>query len=189
MTRLRYATADDFEMLASLGRRAFYEAFGSHNDPQDMQAYLDLSFNPENIRKQLLDPAVIYMIAFDNGEPVGYAKLKRNSVPPELKDETCMQLERIYALKAFVGKKIGKALMEECIQKARAESCRYLWLGVWQQNMQAITFYRKWNFKTIGYKQFTIGKEVNDDYVMALDLKGDGKDLKEIDIDRSTHSG
>ncbi len=82
-----------------------------------------------------------------------------------------MQLERIYALQEFIGKKIGNALMLECIKTAQSESCEYLWLGVWQQNERAINFYKNRDFNIIGVKQFIIGKEVNDDFLMALHLK------------------
>ena len=58
MITVTTATPEDFELVSSLGRRAFYEAFGEYNKPEDMQAYLDLSFNPETIRKQLEDPAI-----------------------------------------------------------------------------------------------------------------------------------
>jgi diamine N-acetyltransferase len=170
MISVRTAVAADFELLATLGRRAFYEAFGSHNDEQDMQAYLDLAFKPDTIRKQLEDPDVIYFIASYQNDPVGYAKLKRNSSPPQLQEKKCMQLERIYALQAYIGKKIGKALMEQCIQTAKGGNMEFIWLGVWQENERAIDFYKKWGFEIIGIKQFIIGKEVNDDFVMALKI-------------------
>ena len=171
MITVTTATAGDFEMISSLGRRAFYEAFGEYNDPDDMQAYLDLSFNPETIKKQLEDPEVIYFTAKYQDDPVGYAKLKRNSAPPELQGKKCIQLERIYALKAYIGKKVGKVLLETCLETAKQEGFQYLWLGVWQQNKRAIDFYRKFNFETIGVKKFTIGKEVTDDYVMAIKIQ------------------
>jgi len=164
------AKPSDYKLLASLGRRAFYEAFGEFNDPQDMQAYLDLAFNEDTIKKQLEDPEVIYFIATYQNDPVGYLKLKRNNAPPDLTGEKCMQLERIYLLKAYMGKKIGKALMEQCLVTAKHEKYKHLWLGVWQQNKLAISFYKKWGFEIIGFKQFIIGKEVNDDYIMALKL-------------------
>ena len=170
MIEVREAVAGDFELLADLGRRAFYEAFGKYNDEADMQVYLDLAFNSEIIRSQLQDKNVIYFIATFDTLPVGYAKLKRNSAPKELEGAPCIQLERIYALQDYIGKKIGKALMEVCIQTARNEKCKYLWLGVWQQNDTAITFYKKWGFEIIGFKQFIIGKEVNEDFVMSLEL-------------------
>ena len=159
-----------FEMLAALGRKAFYEAFSEHNDPADMQAYLDLAFNPETIKKQLEDPAVIYMVAYWKDLPVGYAKLKKSEAPEALVGKSSIQLERIYALQEFVGKKVGKALMEACIRMSQADNYEAMWLGVWQQNERAISFYKKWGFTIIGTKQFIIGKDVNDDYVMSLDL-------------------
>jgi len=171
MISTRIAKADDFELLATLGRQAFHEAFGAYNNADDMQIYLDNAFNPDIIHEQLKDPDVIYFIATFIDNPVGYAKMKRASSPKELNNSKCMQLERIYALQEFIGKKIGNALMLECIKTAQTENCEYLWLGVWQQNERAITFYKNRDFKVIGVKQFIIGKEVNDDFVMALQLK------------------
>jgi len=168
MIAIRTADEKDFKLLASLGRRAFQEAFGEHNDPADMQAYLDLAFHPDTIAKQLADTSVSYLIALYHEEPVGYAKLKRNSVPPEWAGEKCIQLERIYALNAFIGKKIGKALMEECLKISKQQGFVLIWLSVWQENKVAIDFYKKWGFTVFGYKKFVIGKEVNDDFVMAL---------------------
>ncbi|MBP9083429.1 MAG: GNAT family N-acetyltransferase [Bacteroidia bacterium] len=163
-----------FEMLAELGRKAFYEAFSEHNDPDDMQAYLDLAFNPETIKKQLEDPAVTYLVAYWKDLPVGYAKLKQSDVPEKLAGKSAIQLERIYALQEFVGKKVGKALMEACIRIAKSHNYDAMWLGVWQQNDRAISFYKKWGFTIIGTKQFIIGKDVNDDFVMSLDLNQNG---------------
>ena len=168
---IRKATPDDSDMLASLGRKAFYEAFGQYNDPGDMQAYLDLAFNPENIREQLSDRNNTFLIASRQSEPVGYAKLKRHSSVPELRGEHAIQLERIYALQDFLGKKVGKTLMEECVHLSRKEDYQKMWLSVWQENKRAIAFYEKWGFKVIGFKQFIIGKEVNNDFVMAMDIE------------------
>lgn len=174
MIQVRNAEPSDYELLATLGRRAFFEAFGAFNDPDDMQAYLDLAFDKERIREQLEDRANTFFIATINDQPAGYAKLKRGTTVPELGVERVIQLERIYALQDFLGKRIGKALMEECIKVAKGEGFEKMWLSVWQPNQRAITFYEKWGFEKIGIKQFIIGKEVNDDFVMALKLTNTG---------------
>lgn len=171
MIKLSNAVPADAELLAKLGRQAFFEAFGVYNDPQDMQAYLDKSFDPDFIRIQLTDDTVSYVIAYFDEVAAGYSKIKRNNAPPELQGNNCMQLERIYALQAFLGKKVGSSLMKNCIDAANKESYDHLWLGVWQQNDRAIAFYKQWGFTIIGTKQFIIGKEVNDDFVMSLALK------------------
>jgi ribosomal protein S18 acetylase RimI-like enzyme len=170
MIEVRQATLADNNMLSDLGRRAFQEAFGRYNDPGDMQAYLDLSFDPERIKNQLLDPLVIYLVASYQGIPVGYAKLVRKNKCGQYSSDKQMQMERIYALDAYVGKKIGKALMLESLRIAKEEGNEYLWLGVWQENQRAIKFYKDFGFEIIGVKQFKIGNEINDDYVMGLKL-------------------
>lgn len=171
MIEVKSAHVVDFGMLSDLGRRAFQEAFGQYNDPGDMQAYLDLSFDPERIKSQLEDPRIIYLAAYYQGTPVGYAKLVRDSATSYASDDLKqMQMERIYALGAYVGKKIGKALMLESLRIAKSEGYGYLWLGVWQENQRAIKFYKDFGFEIIGVKQFVIGNEVNDDYVMGLKL-------------------
>ena len=171
MIEVRIATIEDAQLLAQLGRRAFMEAFGSQNDPAHMQAYLDLAFDPERIATNLANKDVTFMIASYHAEPVGYAKLVRNYTTPQLPEgDRQMQLERIYALGAFVGRKIGKALMLECIRVAQSEKFDHLWLGVWQENQRAIKFYHDFGFEIIGTKQFIIGETINDDFVMGLKL-------------------
>jgi len=168
--KLRIAGLQDATMLAGLGRRSFFEAFGEFNQPEDMEAYLEKAFNTSIILEQLNNPACIFIVAEIDNVPVGYAKLIRNSSTPQLDNYKCIQLERIYALKDYIGKKIGKSLMEKCFSVAGQETFEKIWLGVWQQNTRAIDFYKKWNFEIIGTKQFVIGNEVNDDYVMAAGL-------------------
>jgi len=167
---IRVADQADFSLLSDLGRRAFQEAFGRYNDPGDLQTYLDLAFHPETIRIQLQNPLYTYIIATWDKVPVAYAKLYRGECPHPIQGKSCIQLERIYALQSYVGRKVGKSLMEQCVEIARTENIKYIWLTVWQQNEIAITFYKKWHFEVVGTKKFVIGKEVNDDYVMSLDV-------------------
>jgi GNAT superfamily N-acetyltransferase len=171
MIVVRVATVSDFELLATIGKRAFSEAFARFNDPEDMKTYLETAFNPETIRQQLSDPEVVYFFATYDGVDAGYAKLKRNSTPKELPDSRCIQLERIYVLQSYLGKKVGKELMEKCLKTALSEHFEIFWLGVWQRNERAIKFYKKWGLEVIGFKQFIIGKEISEDFVMALKLK------------------
>jgi diamine N-acetyltransferase len=158
------------QLLATLGRQAFLDAFAAYSKESDMNDYLNQAFHPELIRSQLADYRVTYFIAYVNHEPAGYAKLKRNSTVPELEGKNVIQLERIYALGRFLNRGVGKILMENCMRVARDENFQAIWLGVWQKNARAIQFYEKWGFKKIGFKQFVIGGEVNDDFVMALEL-------------------
>jgi ribosomal protein S18 acetylase RimI-like enzyme len=170
MISVRLAQTGDHEILADLGRRAFQEAFGRFHDPDDMQAYLDLSFNHETIRIALTYPENTFLIAFWDDEPVGYAKLKRGPAPAELQGYKSIQMERIYALQDYIGKKVGKELMTASLKIASAEKFEKIWLGVWEQNHTAVAFYKKWEFEVIGNRQFEIGNEIHDDFVMARNV-------------------
>jgi ribosomal protein S18 acetylase RimI-like enzyme len=45
-------------------------------------------------------------------------------------------------LEKAIGKGVGKALMQECINKAKELQMKSIWLGVWEQNERAIGFYQ-----------------------------------------------
>ena len=46
----------------------------------------------------------------------------------------------------------------------------YLWLGVWEKNDKAISFYKKNGFYEFGKHTFIIGEDKQTDFVMRKDL-------------------
>ena len=75
---IRRGTVEDYEVLADLGKRTFREAFANQNTPADMEAYLERSFAPAKIRRELEDPAAIFLLAYGGVDlpPTGYAGLR-----------------------------------------------------------------------------------------------------------------
>ncbi|MFK8104694.1 MAG: hypothetical protein AB8G15_19375, partial [Saprospiraceae bacterium] len=47
----------------------------------------------------------------------------------------------------------------------------YLWLGVWEENQQAIHFYKKHHFQVFGQHHFQLGDDLQTDLEMKLVLK------------------
>ena len=168
---IRRATHADAVLLSEIGRRSFEDAFGRYNDPSDMQQYLNAAFSPDLIQKNLDDPDVVYLIASSLIGDVGYAKMVAGKETAHLTEGKQIQLERIYVLGDAVGTGAGRDLMLQCMDMAQTMQATHLWLGVWQENTRAISFYRKFGFKIIGEKQFTIGNTVNHDFVMSLNLR------------------
>lgn len=74
---------------------------------------------------------------------IGYLKLNFGQSQTELKDEKALEIERIYVLKEFHGKKIGQILYDKALEVAKDRKADYVWLGVWEENPRAISFYRK----------------------------------------------
>jgi len=43
---------------------------------------------------------------------------------------------------------------------------KYIWLGVWDQNIKAIAFYNRMGFKEVGRHLFKMGEELQNDLIM-----------------------
>lgn len=99
----------------------------------------------------------IFWIAFCDELPVGYAKLKKYSKCDFI--NSVSQLQKIYVLKDFLSKKIGRQLQDSMFEETININSKYLWLSVLKSNERAIDFYKKNDFIEIGEHTFDIGKE------------------------------
>jgi ribosomal protein S18 acetylase RimI-like enzyme len=165
--KIRTATAEDYLLIAKLGRETFYETWRPVNTEEDMQIYLAKSFDPEKIKKDIIENSTnIFFIAEYNDEPIGYCKMRNDRTYDEFKNEKAFEIERIYVLKSFQRKKVGKQLMDYSIDYARKNNYKWLWLGVNIDNITAIAFYKIYDFKIFGEKAFQLGTAVDNDYLM-----------------------
>ena len=51
--------------------------------------------------------------------------------------------------------------------------CDVVWLDVWEKNLRAIAFYRKWGFIEVGEQTFQLGDDLQQDLLMARALRID----------------
>jgi ribosomal protein S18 acetylase RimI-like enzyme len=167
---IRYGTTADAEMLSALGARTFFDTFAKDNTPENMDGYLRKSFSPEIQFQELSDPDTIFLIAEFEGVPVGYAQLLMNSRDESMRGTRPLEIRRIYASQKYLGKGVGKELMQAIISEARQRGCDCIWLGVWEKNQRAIHFYKKWGFCEVGTHTFSLGDDLQNDFVMELEL-------------------
>jgi ribosomal protein S18 acetylase RimI-like enzyme len=73
-------------------------------------------------------------------------------------------------LKNYHGKQIGQMLYDQAIQAAREKNADYIWLGVWEENPRAISFYRKNGFVEFDKHIFKLGDDEQTDIMMKLKL-------------------
>lgn len=160
----RVASTGDVEILVDIGIKTFRDTFASANTAANMRSYLEKTFTADQIRKDIEDPRCTFILVYDNHLVIGYAKLvKGNSEPNEPRK---IEIERIYAIEEYIGRKAGKTLMQTCLNFAQREGYRKVWLGVWENNPRAIAFYEKWGFKKVGTHPFLLGDDVQTDLVM-----------------------
>ena len=165
---IRYANAADNELLAALGAQSFYETFAAQNTPENMAAFLAATYGPEKQAAELADNASIFLIAEVDGAPAGYLLLRNDSTEPCISGAKPIEVRRIYSLQAWIGRGVGAALMQAAITEAQTRGHDLLWLGVWEKNERALTFYRKWGFVEVGTHIFVVGDDPQTDLVMQL---------------------
>jgi diamine N-acetyltransferase len=163
---IRPADREDAALLASLGAQTFSDAFGADNTPENLAAYLAAAFSPAQLAAELADPTNDFLIAEIDGHPIGYAKLNAGDAPPEISAPHPIELVRIYSDHAYLGRGAGPALMQACLDLAAGRGFQSIWLGVWERNLRAQTFYRKWGFQIVGSHPFLLGADLQTDYIM-----------------------
>ena len=154
------------ELLKNISIKTFYDTFHEQNSAENMAIYVEENFTDSKIKKELNDPSNIFILAEENGLPIGYAKLSRSSAIPHIMKEECIEICRIYVLKEAIGKGIGKAIMNKCIEIAHGLKHKMICLGVWEHNRLAIAFYERHGFEKFGEHVFMLGNDRQNDWLM-----------------------
>jgi GNAT superfamily N-acetyltransferase len=164
------ATIHDVELLSQLSVVTFTEAFAADNRKEDMDQYLAEEMSTAKLLGELQDSNNLFLIAWHNDEPVGYAKMVMGTKNESEQLERPIELERIYVLKKHYGKKAGARLMQYCLQYGKDNGYKTIWLGVWEQNHRAVKFYTQWGFELFGSHGFRLGSDMQTDVLMKKSL-------------------
>ena len=168
--QIRYGVAEDAEMLARLAAKTFFDTFAKDNTPENMALHLKTSYSPEIQLRELSAPENIFVIAELENVAVGFAQIILDSRDDALHGNQTLEIRRLYASQEFIGKGIGKELMNASIQEAKQRGYDSLWLGVWEKNPRAIEFYKKWGFREVGSHVFMVGDDPQKEYIMELEV-------------------
>ena len=168
---IRKATLNDVDQVLKISRQTFSETFSADNSADDMKKYLDENFSIDKLANELNNKnSEFYFTTLDN-IVIGYLKLNFGEAQTELKDSKTLEIERIYVLKEYHGKSVGQILYEQAIQVAKQKEAEYIWLGVWEENLKAINFYKKNGFTEFDRHIFKLGNDEQTDIMMKLLLK------------------
>lgn len=160
------ATNADIAAVQQIGRQTFSETFAGNNTTSDMQQYLDKKFSTEQISSELGNPASEFYIAWESDTTIGYLKINTGNAQTEPQDIQSMEIERIYVLSNFHGKKVGQLLYNKALDAARQQHKSSIWLGVWEENPRAIRFYEKNGFTVFDKHIFKLGGDEQTDMMM-----------------------
>ena len=120
------------------------------------------------IEQEIQDPGSRFYFAETDQGVVGYLKINTGDAQTEKDLTHGLEIERIYVLKDFQGRNIGKALYDKAIEIARAEHFEMVWLGVWEKNVNAIGFYKNMGFEEFAQHDFYLGEDKQRDVLMKF---------------------
>jgi ribosomal protein S18 acetylase RimI-like enzyme len=160
----------DLEDLQAMSRQTFFDAFSWGTSRENINDYLETALSIEKLSTELKQTDSQFYFALLNKTRVGYLKLNFGEAQTELKEASGMEIERIYVLKEHQCKKIGQTLVEKSIEIASQNNMAYVWLGVWEKNSKAISFYKKNGFSEISAHPFMMGTEEQTDLIMKRPL-------------------
>jgi len=168
--RIEKVSPSQAKELQAIGKQTFLESFASYNTKEDMERYLEDSFNIKKVLNDLRNPKSESYFALFDQKIIGYLKLNFGAAQTELCDQNGVEIERIYLLKQFQGKKIGQNLLKKTSEIAKQRKAEFIWLGVWEENLRAIQFYENNGFVQFDKHVFYLGDDKQIDIMMKIKM-------------------
>ncbi|WP_298393454.1 GNAT family N-acetyltransferase [Flavobacterium sp.] len=169
--RIQKISINDIIRLQKIAKQTFAETFAENNTEENLQIYLEEGFSVEKLTSELNNPNAEFYFAIKENNPIGYLKINFGPAQTELQDDSSLEIERIYVLKEYHGQNIGQLLFEKAHEIAKSKKVAYIWLGVWEENHRALSFYKKNGFEVFNKHLFKLGSEEQTDLMMKLTLK------------------
>ncbi len=164
---VRAATPDDAAALRDFAERTFREAFGRFNRAADMERYVAEAFSLAQQRVILSDAAADTLLCTVDGTLAGYVELWRSSPPDCVSAKNALEIRRFYVDRPWQGRGVAPSLLSAIREAAQSRGVDRLWLGVWEHNARAQSFYRNAGFVKVGTQEFLLGEDRQTDELMT----------------------
>lgn len=166
-TTIKRCTHKDLYELQAISTTTFIETFKEQNSPEDLTAYLEKAYDLKQLEREIANPSSLFFFVYFDGEVAGYLKVNIDNAQTEAMGEGYLEVERIYIKKTFQKLGLGKLLMNKAYEIALEQKKNSIWLGVWEENENAIAFYQKKGFVQSGSHSFYMGDDEQVDLIMV----------------------
>lgn len=168
--KIKKCNCEDLERLQEISIETFNDTFKDQNSPENMNAYLERALNLKQLESELSNISTQFFFIYFNNEVSGYLKVNTDDAQTEEMGDESLEIERIYIRNKFQKQGLGKYLLNKAIKIAMERNKKKIWLGVWEKNENAITFYKKMGFIHTGAHSFYMGDEKQIDFIMIKSI-------------------
>jgi GNAT superfamily N-acetyltransferase len=157
---MRPADLDDLNTIGFLAQQIWPGTYGGILSQEQLQYMLNLFYNPNSLRRQMLDDKQQFLLVEEGEDPIGFAAWSDTEEPGVVK------LHKLYVLPGQQGKGLGRSILDFIFQAIRPEGARILRLNVNRFN-KARQFYERMGFVVTKEEDVPIGDGYfMNDYVM-----------------------
>jgi len=165
MVIIRSISSEELSKVQSIAHRTWPSTFANILSPEQIEYMLNWMYSLEMLESQI-EKGHTFLLAEENGEELGFAGFEL-----DVTEGPKAKLHKIYLLPTSQGKGVGKALIFDVADRAKATGQKSLLLNVNKYNQKAIDFYLRIGFQEIHKEVIDIGNGyVMDDVVMELNL-------------------
>lgn len=162
---------EDLRQLQKISVETFTETFKDQNSPENMKAYLERAYNLDQLEQELANRSSQFFFVYLTQEVAGYLKVNTDEAQSEAMGADSLEVERIYVKNKFQKHGLGKQLLNKALEIALEQKKKKIWLGVWEENENAIAFYQKKGFVQTGAHSFYMGDDEQVDLIMTKTLQ------------------
>lgn len=169
---IRQAKQADAIPLARLAESTFRETFSHENLASNIDMHCLQNFSSEIQEQEILNSNIVTVLAEVESTLVGFAQLRLESSVDCIKASKSSELYRLYISNKQQGSGLAHQIIKRilCVASNAKNDC--IWLGVWEHNPRAITFYQKYGFSMAGEHVFRLGRDLQRDLIMVATVEG-----------------
>ncbi|WP_415229514.1 GNAT family N-acetyltransferase [Psychromonas sp.] len=170
LNNIKICKKNQLDLLRFVSMETYRDTFSESNSETLMTQYFQDALNKEKLQAELNHPDSAFYFIYFTEQVAGFLKVNVMSAQTDSKDVNALEIERFYIRKSFLRNGLGKELMNFACDLARQKNKKSVWLGVWENNMPALHFYKKMGFYQIGSHPFNMAGDIQTDLVLQKDI-------------------
>jgi len=169
----RRADPADAVCLSALATQVFLETYATCGIRPSLAREAESQFSASAFTSRLAKREGRTLLAERNEHLIAFAELALGATHVLVRSALAAELTRLYVQSPFIGRGVGRRLLERTEALAAAEGVSTLWLTAWVGNERALAFYARQGYEQLGSTEYTFEGEVFENRLFAKSLRSD----------------